>query len=304
VNRRGFALLTVLWIMAAAAVVAMAMQTTARASVSSATNRVDLERAMWRAMDCLERDRAVIDDALAEASRTHTTRSTWRALDLVVAEAPLLRGENCQARLLAAGSRLDVNAASDLQLRRVLAAAGVTDPQVLVDRLLDWRDADDDARAYGAESGYYLARGLPAPRNGPVQAIRELAALDPGVSVETLESVLSTEPGRISLNHAPRPVLHAIPGLTLETVERILTWREIGHTVDDVGALAERLSPPSVDSLMAHFPEIVAAATVDPDAWLVLARGSSGAPPLTVRVDARLVLDGSRAAVVRRRILP
>ena len=302
--RRGFALITVLWIMAAAAVVSMALQTTARASVSSAANRVDLERAMWRAMDCLERARAVANDALLEAARDQSTPRVWRSLDRIASGAPLMRVGDCEAQLIAAGSRLDVNAASDAQLRVVLSETSADDPVGLVDRVLDWRDRDDDARPRGAESGYYLALRRPVPRNGPLEDVRELALLDAGVSIAVLDSLLTTESGRISLNHASARVLAAVPGFTHETVEGVIAWRDGGRLIDDVGSLASRLSPPSADSLMAHFPEIVAAATVDPDAWLVLARGWSGTPPLSVRIDARLVLDGSRAAVVRRRILP
>jgi hypothetical protein len=40
---------------------------------------------------------------------------------------------------------------------------------------------------------------------------------------------------------------------------------------------------------------------VEPDAWLVTARGVTGFPQVTAVLEVRLVRAGARAAIVRRR---
>jgi type II secretory pathway component PulK len=305
VSRPGFALLTVLWIMAAAATVALALETTARAAVSATTNRVALERAFWRAADCLERMRDAIDGALAQGAREEGVLRIWRGLDAFATHSVTPRPTDCDATLYAAGSRLDVNGASDAQLGALLRSLPVSDPDRFADRVLDWRDPDDDTRPWGAERGFYFALGLPEPSNGAFHDIREVAKLADGtLPLMDLTAILSVERGRISLNHAPAPVLLVVPGFSHEVVDRILLERESGRAIEDLPSVAARVSPQAADSLMAHYPEVVALTTTEPDAWILEIRGWSGSPPQAVHLDARVVLDGARATVVRRRILP
>lgn len=45
----------------------------------------------------------------------------------------------------------------------------------VADAILDWMDADDEPREYGAERDYYASLSTPyAPRNGPLQTVEEL----------------------------------------------------------------------------------------------------------------------------------
>lgn len=56
---------------------------------------------------------------------------------------------------------------------RLMALPGMT--LVAADSLLDWIDADDEPREHGAESNWYLSKGLPyGPRQGPFCSIEEL----------------------------------------------------------------------------------------------------------------------------------
>lgn len=76
-------------------------------------------------------------------------------------------------------SKLNLNYASEDQLRRLieplLAELGVQNPQVVVDAILDWRDADSAARENGAENEYYHARTPPYNcKNGAFDTIEEL----------------------------------------------------------------------------------------------------------------------------------
>jgi general secretion pathway protein K len=298
-RRKGFALMTVLWVMVAASLVALAGSLAARDEVDAAANRVDAERAMWRANDCLERQRDAIDAILADAKRRGSTLEAWRRLDRATGLTQL---DDCDVRLEAAGSRLDVNDASAEQLRTLFRSLGL-EADALADRLLDWRDVDDDPRTNGAERDWYLAQARMTPRNGPLADIRELARIAGFESLASLESVLGVEPGRISINTAPASVLSVVPGFTDEVLARIALERESGRDVADVLALAASVSRPAADSIMAHFPDISRQTTVNPDAWIVVARGWAGSPATEATIDARLVLDDGRAAMLRRRTL-
>ncbi len=74
-------------------------------------------------------------------------------------------------------SKVNINVASAEQLLKLMSVIVPedVDPQPLVDALIDWRDADDEPREFGAESEYYA--GLPVPyrcKNAPFETVEEL----------------------------------------------------------------------------------------------------------------------------------
>jgi len=66
-HRRGYALLAVLWVLTFAAELGAGMRLSARDGALAVENRVRLTRAAWTAEGCVERARAAIDAALAQA---------------------------------------------------------------------------------------------------------------------------------------------------------------------------------------------------------------------------------------------
>jgi len=303
-RRSGFALITVLWILAAAAVAGIGSELAIRDSVNGARNRVHIERAAWRAHACLERARAAIDDALQEGERAGSREPVWRDIDHYLRASPLLPTASCHVTLEAAGTRLDVNAATDAQLAALFASMQMEDPVTFTDRVLDWRDSDDAPRPFGAERGWYITNDVPgvAPRNARIEDIRELAIVGARVDIAQLEHLLTVERGRISLNHAPAAILAVLPGFTDETVARVIQDRAHNRATTDLMALAARLTPAAAERLLASIPQLASTATTTPDAWLLRARGWSGEPAITAVLDARLVLSNGRAALqqVRR----
>jgi len=303
-RRAGFALLTVLWVMVAASAVALAGTLAARDNVGTASNRVDAERAAWRAKDCISRARVAADEALVIAQREDATLRVWRALDREVLASPVVTTDGCEIRMEAMGSRLDVNVASARQLVAVFRELDLADPDGLADRLIDWRDPDDDQRLNGAESDWYAVNRRVGPRNGPLADIRELSRVAGFETLDGLDKVLGVEKARISINSASLVVLAAVPGLTAEVLSRIEVERRAGKQIADIRSLMGVMSGPSADSMMAHYPEILELTTVDPEAWTVIARGSTssnGAPASVVFADARLILGHERIVVTRRR---
>jgi type II secretory pathway component PulK len=169
----------------------------------------------------------------------------------------------------------------------------------MVDALSDWRDSDDVARPMGAEADWYVANLRERPRNAALADIRELTRVRGFEDISAFDSVLTTEPGRVSLATASVSVLMAVPGITRETAEKVVALRDAGTPIRDPALLAGMISRTSADSLMARFPDIVRSTTPDPDAWNLTVHARSGFPAVTVALCWRLIRLGKRSVVVR-----
>ena len=303
-HRRGFALLAVLWVMAAAAALGLTVSLAAREAVATARNRTGATRAMWRAEDCLARARAAIADALVvPRSSQRGEASVWLRLDSVVATSALAAPARCRVSMRAAGVLLDANEVDEEMLRSLLVVAGVAAARVdsMSAALLDWRDADDVVRPFGAEHGWYVSAGRPPPRNAPLADRREIRLVRGFETASMLDSLLGVERGRITLAIAPLAVIAALPGIGAEAVARIGERRLNGPWPVDPITLGAALSQPARDNMLAAFAEFSRWTSAEPDAWIVTSRARDGVSPVAVAIEIRLVRAGTRAAIVRRR---
>ncbi|MBN1488392.1 MAG: general secretion pathway protein GspK [Phycisphaerae bacterium] len=104
----------------------------------------------------------------------------WR-FSIVAPEinAQQLGGDTDEFRygLVDEAGKLNLNTATRAQLVSLFEQFPVEGviPDELADAVLDWRDADDDTRTYGAELPYYQSR-VPAyrPKNGAIETVEEL----------------------------------------------------------------------------------------------------------------------------------
>lgn len=301
-RRRGFAMITVLWVMTVAGVMATAAALAGRNTVHATRNRVQLERAFWAASGCAALAEAAIDDRLAEATSYEDAGVIWRRLDRAVLPVTLPDPDACSVLLEAAGTRLDVNAASDEIIANLLHAMGYGgNAESLVDALADWRDPDTVARPFGAERDWYIAAQRHPPRDAPLADIRELARVRGFESLAPFDTLLTVETGRISLATAPVTVLMSVPGFTRETAESIVAMRDAGTPVNDVISMLGGLSRTSADALLSRYADVVRLTTPDPDAWLLTVHAQVGQPRSIVTLTRRLVRSGRRAVVVQTR---
>jgi len=295
-------MITTLWVMTVAGVMATAAALAGRTAVNATRNRVLLERAFWLATGCAARAQAAMDAELRSTATYEDAAATWRVLDRALFPLTAAATSGCAASLEAAGTRIDVNAAPDELLDNLLRSLGAGDAApALVDALGDWRDSDDVARPLGAEREWYEAARREPPRNGPLADLRELARVRGFDNLASLDSVLTTEPGRVSLATASVAVLAAVPGFTRETAERIVERREAAAPPADVMSIVGFVSRPSADAIIARYPDIVRLTTPDPDAWILTVRARVGSPANEVRLVRRLVRAGKRAVVVATR---
>ncbi len=165
-KRRASALVIVLWL-----VVLMTLVVTVTARMTLLEGRVsqlavERIRGRWAARAGVETARALL---LIDERDTDTLVDLWATNEEDLVEVPL---EGCRFTVTVTdeSGKLDINRVSDTQL------AYLPDMQAeILDSILDWRDADDEVRPAGAETGYYLM--LPYGyicRNGSLGSIREL----------------------------------------------------------------------------------------------------------------------------------
>lgn len=299
--RRGFALVTVLWVVTIMGVLALALTLTARGAVAGAQARLDWHRASWRAEGCAAMLQARLDAALREdqASAQH-----WGDLDAIAAATALPTG--CSVRLEAAGTRLNVNTASTSSISRALVAHGFTPVRAdsMAAAVLDWRDADAVPTPGGAEETWYRDAARPLPRNGPLASVGELRQVRGFEQTNEADLLLGVGADRVALSHAPAWLIRELPGMSDEAVAALLSLRASQPHDGALNVVAGRLSAPARAELLAALPELAARAADQPDAWEARISVAEGTPPLRVELFVRYRNAGTRVAVVTQRFVP
>jgi general secretion pathway protein K len=246
-NERGFALLSVMLVLALLAVVVTEFSVSARLESSMIRSYRDGVLATHLAEGAVQQAlREILGPGTVVALDDDGSLSFYRAADagaistklarLPRQRVPLGAGE-FSYRISDEEARVNVNTASPDRIDRLLRAVGVDKQSrdIVSDSLQDWKDADDLQRINGAESeDYYLK--LPVPyraRNGALQDTAELLQIR-GVTGDLYHGVqghaglvdLVTVVGRdtVNMNTAPAPVLTAL-GLSDVEVGEISSTR-------------------------------------------------------------------------------
>lgn len=149
------------------------------------------------------------------------------------------------------GGKINLNTLSDstgIFLHNLLMNMGVDRERAdgIVDAILDWKDEDNDVRLKGAENDYYMS--LPSPykaRNGAFEALEELAlvkGIDPDLLYGDAEKkgiihylTIYHKTPQLNMGAAPVDVLRAIPGMTPEILDGIVSARKF----NDLDAIRE-----------------------------------------------------------------
>jgi general secretion pathway protein K len=143
--------------------------------------------------------------------------------------------------------RIDLNTLKNnnsIILKNLLMNQGLTDDasNIVVDSILDWKDKDNLHRLNGAEDEYYLS--LPKPykaKNREFDSLEELVLVR-GITKTLLFGAdaekrgirpfltLYSKTDKIGLHAASPEVLKAIPGMTEEMIQIILSYRSFSVT--------------------------------------------------------------------------
>ncbi len=278
----GFALLAVLWLLAALTVLGGVAVAVVRTGSQATRNRILLTRAAWAREACVE----------ILLARWASPPAPLGRLDSV----DLGRGTWCTATLDDPASKLNVNLADRAALVTVIGAVTAPAAHVdsLVDALLDWRDPDTVPRPFGIET--------PANRNGPFADVAELRCVRgfDDALVARLSPLLTTRgTGAINVNAAPAVVIATLPGMSDEAVA-LLIRRLAGQPVRNTDELGALLSSAGRAILYASYPEFLRATTVAPMQLVAAVDGGVHGTPLVARVTLTLVPVAGRLAVIRR----
>ena len=236
-DRRGIALVIVLWGLVLLAVIAAAFTTETRTEVTLARNLVENAKAKALAD-------AGVHAAMLGLHRREVEKR-WRADGTVYSIAS---GEGEVAIVIDdEAGKIDLNVAPDELIQGLFAAVGLAeaDAQALTAAIADFRDPDDETHLGGAEDAEYRAAGLAwGPKNKPFEAVEELhqvlgmtrqvyALAAPGLTVHSRSK-------GVDVTVAPAIVLQALPGVDAEAVEAFTEQRagQIAQGQSGMGQMA------------------------------------------------------------------
>lgn len=220
-NGKGFAQLLVLWALVLLGVLGMSFAYAMRTEALASRNGLDGVRAYFQARTGINRTIALFSSA---------------SPDNVLGTE--ISGEDGDASYRVAvtseSGKVDINNVPEELLKEILRNGGITpeEAQSIGDAILDWRDADDDAREFGAEETYYASLPEPVrPRNGYLAGISELLSVK-GVTPDVYRGLLAKvftvhgKSARVDINQAPAALLGALPGFTPELADAVLAKRK------------------------------------------------------------------------------
>lgn len=241
-SQNGIALLLVLWVLTILMVIVLSFSFMTRTETqASFTYRESIEKRFLAEAGI---ERGIMELIYRNVNRGQTVvlegREAWKT------DGTPYGGEmgvgRYSVRLFDEAGKININKINDsnaIIMRQLLLNLGVKDEDVntIVDSILDWRDPDDLVHLHGAESDYYLS--LPNPykaKDADFDTIEELLLVK-GVTPELLYgtaerkgiidflTVIPQAVEKINVNSASKEVLMAVPGMTPEVVEAIISLR-------------------------------------------------------------------------------
>ncbi len=227
-RQRGIALVLVLWVALLMSVIAGSFALSAR--TESLQSRIMFNEAQARFFAEAGLNRAVFE------LRNPDPETRWIA-DGRIHEMEL-DGAKIEIQITDESGKIDLNQASEELLVGLFASVGIEFDEALglVDKIQDWKDADEEPRLAGAEDGDYFSAGYShGAKDAPFDTVPELIqVMDIDYELyRKIEPALTVYSGRknINLAFAPKEVLMSIDGITPEVADDYIAQR---HEIFDV----------------------------------------------------------------------
>ena len=312
-SREGFALMAALWLVVLVGATGYALSVRSRSGRLAVANTLDAAKASAAVDAAVETIHASLAFRLALPARVagrqgREAPDPWTELQRMGGDTLPLGDERATSRVYDAGSRLQLNKASEDDVRRLLSAlpldAGIADR--LAQRILDWRDADDNRRARGAEREDYLlagARTLPANSDFvSVNDLREVEGVTPELLARLAPLLTIRGSGQINVNSAPRAVIASLPGLLPESIDAIMRAREADRPYRTLDELMQRVSGGARAALADAAPALSSRVTFAAREVVVEAAGWVIGGPLRSHADAVFERSGDAVLVTFRSV--
>jgi general secretion pathway protein K len=303
-SRRGIALLIVLWVMTILTVIAFSFSVMTRAeSYGPLAFKEGVDKKLLAEAGI---ERGLMEMIYRSVNRNQTVtlegKELWKP-DGTAYTVDMGQG-GCVVRVIDESGKISLNGLTDssgIILKNLLINQG-TSPEnaaVIVDSILDWKDADDLHRLNGAENDYYKALSKPyKARDADFETLEELILVR-GMTSEILYGTgkmkgiiafLTTygKTNRININAAPKEVLAALPGMDAATLDRIMEFRQ-SPEISVESVVKEMLG--AAYSLMAPYVSFV---SNNQGVFSVEATGYKGAPEKGYSILATVAFDGPR----------
>ncbi|MBP7526689.1 MAG: general secretion pathway protein GspK [Syntrophorhabdaceae bacterium] len=254
-SERGFALLVTLWVVIILMTIVMSLSLLAKAEAYATLYFRQSFAARLLAEAGLERAIMEIYYRQANMSKTIIPES-GEAVRVDGTEIEGALGDDRYiVRIFNEAGRININTMNDQNkviFNNLLVSLGVLKEtaDTIVDSALDWMDKDNLHRLHGAEDEHY--QSLPNPykaKNAPFDTAEELLLVK-GVTEDILFGTKERNgliqfitvygnSSRINVNVAPKEVLMALPDMTEETADRIISQRLLGElrSLEDVRGL-------------------------------------------------------------------
>ncbi len=265
-RRNGFALLAVLWLVAALGIVAAAGLAIGRTGAGVTRNRILLARSGWAREACI----AILAARVAEDSAAGSTGLAIRSLPRV----DLGRDTWCDARIEDPAARINLNRADQETLARLFGDAA------LAAVLVDWRSKQ-------------------GPLADPAE-LRYVTGFDSITALRFAEFTTTRGSGAVNLNEAPPEVLTALVGLPREAMELVLARSRGRRPIASLDELLALTSRATQQAVLEDYTGWLARVRFTPADLVATVRGGVAGTPITSSATLTLVPVPGRLAIVRR----
>lgn len=314
-TRGGFALMAALWLVVLVGVTGYGLSVRSRSQRLAVANSLERTQAVVAAEGALETVRGELALRLAPPAPSaqriahRADVDPWSDLAALNADTLALGDARALPRVYDAGARIQINRATEADLRRFFAALAIDAGEAdrLAQRIADWRDADDHRRTRGAERDEYLrtgARRLPANADFTrVDELRDVDGMTPQLFARMAPFVTALGTGQINVNAAPREVLLSLPGMGDESIAAIVRAQRARRPIRSMEELTAQLSSAARSSLVEQMSELQQRAAFESREVVVEADGWLDGSPARVTAQALLARGGDAMFTIGRRIV-
>ncbi|MGO9614124.1 MAG: general secretion pathway protein GspK [Dissulfurispiraceae bacterium] len=238
-SQKGIVLLLVLWVLTILMVVVLSFSFTTRTETLSTLAFKERTQEKFLAEGGLHR--GIMELYYLNANRTMNV--PLEGMEVWKTDGTFYTGQigsgNYAVRIMDETGKIDINMVPDVVLKSFLLNFGVQEEQanIIVDSVMDWKDADEDTRLNGAESAYYMSLSTPYhSKNANFDTVEELLLVR-GITPTLLYGdktqkgiidflTVNSFVNKINIAAAPKEVLMAVPGMTSEIADSIISARQ------------------------------------------------------------------------------
>jgi len=294
-DRRGFALIAVLWALVLAAALAAELHAGARGDLRGAAAARDAARARWAARGGL----AHAEEALRARLSASSAAGAPPGIDTLVVRPQALDYDGVKVRVTVVDARakLQLNLAAPAELRALAEACGLSPDEAyrFAYAVDGWRAAHGPRWLAAPDDTLETALRPPAGAFRAVEALREVPGVTTAAYAAVARYLSVAGDGRVNLNTAPPAVLLTLPGFGPEAARAVVDRRRASSFISAY-EVVPALPPQVRGRVQDRMAELLARAAFTPRhaEVRVTARGRGAAARARVRAVA--VLAGSRLA--------